>query len=200
MHCFSELLVNVPAAALKATADAESKTGTEKQHFSKSLCADRLASREKHDSYNFSLYYAAKFHHYSNMSVTSHVLCVVMQVNPQVTLWPVPSFIPIAEILICTGGAQDISSLVCSGLFNLSCTESTINQKASVCGSMFFGNLTLRLLITHFLPNSKPCKIKKIRKDIVFSLVQGKVVLYGCSQFILLLLLFPTPCLSILFA
>lgn len=32
-HCFSELLVARPAAALESTADAESKTGMKKQHF-----------------------------------------------------------------------------------------------------------------------------------------------------------------------
>lgn len=134
-HCFSELLVNMPAAALKATANAESKTGTKKQHFCKSLCADRLSSWEKHNSYHFSLYYAAKFHHCSDMSVTSHVLCVVMQV----TLWCVPSLssrevlVPGAETPVRTSGAWHISSLACSSLFNLSCIESTINQKTTVC-------------------------------------------------------------------
>lgn len=71
--------------------------------------------------------------------LSSHVLCVVVQVNPQVTLWHVPSLsrrgmlVQIAETLICTGEAWDISSLACSSLFNLSCIESTINQKTSQC-------------------------------------------------------------------
>lgn len=156
-----------------------------------------------HEKNVTSVYYAAKFHRCSDTPVTSHVLCVVMQLNPQVALGHTLS---LEQGHACPNSRDSDSHWWSVGYFLSSLLKSfqsvvyrvhhqSKNQSMCLC----FGNLTLRLLITHFLPNSKPCKVKMKDKDIVFSRVQGKVVLHGCIQLILLLLLFPTPSLSILF-
>lgn len=124
-----------------------------------SLCC--LASWEKHNSHNFSLYYAAKFHQWGDMSVTSHVLCVVTQVNPQITLWHVPSvssrgmLVPIAELSDSHWWSMGyfLSSLLKSFQSVMYWKH---HQSENQCACICFGNLTLRLLIAHILPNSKP--------------------------------------------
>lgn len=69
-YCFSELLVPRPAAALEATADAESKTRMKKQHFLLQISLFVLTILppcwEKCDSHYSSLFYIANLQHGSD--------------------------------------------------------------------------------------------------------------------------------------
>lgn len=69
-HCFSELPIGRPAAALKATDDTKSNIRMKKQNFLLQifLFVQTVLSSysEKHDSHNFSLFYAADMDHHSD--------------------------------------------------------------------------------------------------------------------------------------